>query len=289
MAIETHVHDGTAYRKIKRWYANDSGTTWRDLKKVYCHDGTDWRLVFKRAVWSQVGQITFATPGCAVSGGVLYANGSRSLWSFDGNLWTQIGGSGNDEQTTYLIDFGGILVSETYGTGGLGKTHSWNGSSWVFYCNSPTNDYYGTSGLCSDGEYLYGSSWTFMDGKVYRWTGSSWVRHDSGTGARMPGILFYGGTLYAARGSGVYYWTGSSWSQIGGNFTTYETRALVVISGVLYVAAGYFSNGYHYGVWAFDGSNWNKIGDDLGQFITNMATLNGELYASTDNGVFTLG
>ena len=51
MATETHVHDGSAYRKLKQWHVND-GSAWRKLKKVYCHDGADWKLVFNREIVS---------------------------------------------------------------------------------------------------------------------------------------------------------------------------------------------------------------------------------------------
>jgi hypothetical protein len=47
MATETHIHDGSAHRKLKQWHVHD-GSAWRDLKKVYCHDGSQWRLVFQK-------------------------------------------------------------------------------------------------------------------------------------------------------------------------------------------------------------------------------------------------
>jgi hypothetical protein len=47
MATETHIHDGSAHRKLKQWHVHD-GSSWRDLKKVYCHDGSQWRLVFQK-------------------------------------------------------------------------------------------------------------------------------------------------------------------------------------------------------------------------------------------------
>ena len=54
MATETHIHDGSAWRKAKELHIHD-GSAWRKLKEMWMHDGGAWRKVFKSTLaWEQL-------------------------------------------------------------------------------------------------------------------------------------------------------------------------------------------------------------------------------------------
>ena len=98
MAIETHVHDGTAYRKLKYLYAHD-GSNWRDIDQAYCYDGNDWRLVFQKPRWVEVGEI-YNVNDVTEIGGTIYAASQDGAYSWDGSTWNRLG----------LIDYSHIIT-----------------------------------------------------------------------------------------------------------------------------------------------------------------------------------
>ena len=111
MAIETHVHDGTAYRKLKSWYAHD-GSAWRDLYEVYCHDGTDWRLVFSKGRWIKLGMPNYPYHITEI-GGTIYAafgasgvNGGVHYWT--GSTWVKLG---TLDTARYVTEIGGTIYA----------------------------------------------------------------------------------------------------------------------------------------------------------------------------------
>jgi len=297
MAIETHVHDGTAYRNLKRWWVND-GSAWRDMKYVYCHDGTDWRLVFRRD-WIRIGTLSGIRQLVVISG-VMYAVCTSGIFYLDGENWYQIGSLTN---ATGLIEHNGYLTASFSSNG----VYYWNGSSWVVIGTTYTS----TNGVAEVGGTLY----CLLSYGVYYWNGSSWIYTNSGNAvgkirningvlygvSATFGVFYYSGGTWTQKGSAGYdsrgydiqylngtiyfpnqfdlkYWDGTDWSVLG-------SLANVYIAGLygtdLYVGSlSTGTNGVHY----WNGSAYQKMGKL--DSATSIAELDGVLYASHSTGVY---
>lgn len=117
MAIETHIHDGTDWRKAKDVYLHD-GSTWRQAKQIYVHDGAAWRLVFSKDYWVPVGSI--ANGNCMASfNGNLYCGTSSGLYQWNGTTWIAVGPSNAVTQlfatSSHLYALTNISASEYLG------------------------------------------------------------------------------------------------------------------------------------------------------------------------------
>ena len=284
MAIETHVHDGTAYRKLKSWYAHD-GSAWRDLKKVYCHDGTDWRQVFRKGYWEPIGTLSYPKRIKKI-GGTISASCSDGVWGLSGDTWSRIGditgscydladvsdvlhvagnytGGGvfywngsswvrlgvSGEVSGSLAYVSGRLISgiQTRGT----PAREWNGSNWANMGTSPTNVFGDFCVNLIDGE-AYASQ--YLDG-IWKLTGNSWSRMSGGSGSGTC-IVKIDGALYGAFSStGTCYWDGSSWQTLGSGIRTSRMKK---INNMIY--SPNTANGSLAGVCYWDGSSWTKLG-----------------------------
>ena len=298
MAIETHVHDGTSYRNLKRWWVND-GSNWRDLKYVYCHDGTDWRLVFRKD-WIRIGTLSSIRQLVVISG-VLYSVCVGGIFYLDGENWSQVGTLTN---ATGLIWHNGYLTASFSSNG----VYYWNGSSWVIV--GPT--YSGSiGGVAEVGGILY----CIRSSAVYYWNGSSWVYTNSGSAndkirningvlhsvSATWGVFYYSlgtwtqkgsagydslgydiqylnGTIYFPNQFNLKYWDGADWSVLGSLANVYMAG---LVGTDLYVGSGSTgTNGVHY----WTGSAYQKMGKLVS--ATSIAELDGVLYASNSTGVY---
>jgi hypothetical protein len=285
MAIETHVHNGTAYRNLKRWWVND-GSAWRDMKYVYCHDGTDWRLVFKRD-WTTIS--TQAVRDLVVINGVLYITSVYGVFYLDGeNLW-QIGSKTNSYRMVYFNGYLTVAFSDGvhYWTGTtwtkmgtissaaalaeVGGTlytlgYYWDGSSWVSMSSGSNTELRNINGV------LYGLSSTWG---CFYWSGGVWNQKGSaGYDSRGYDVQYSNGTIYFPNQFDLKYWGATDWSVLG---SLANVKSALSVGGDLYVA----SDG---GLYYWTGSSYQRMGKLAG--ATRLAYLSGVLYCSSSSGLF---
>jgi hypothetical protein len=220
MSIESHVHDGSAWRKAKRIYVHD-GAAWRDCKEAWCHDGAAWRKVFARGYWELLISSNSGLPSGyqylhpTVFGGEYYvvaatvspsATREFGVFKWNGTAWAQVGSYvsvANWEDMGYLFPHNGELWIASTG-GGFTLYKISGGSISLVTTNYGVYSIFSPSrGICSDGTDLY-----VVD-------------------------------VFAAGGGAVQKWNGS-WSSVG---TVYEAQSVCVFGGSLYVVGSTVSGG----------------------------------------------
>lgn len=306
--MDTHVHDGTAWRKVKQWHAHD-GSAWRKLKQAWVHDGSAWRKVFgggPTALPSSTGAIndlavyrpTASDPYC------LYAATSNGVWKWDGTAWTQT-------STAYSYALCASADGYLYAGGMAGSMRRWDGTAWTTIASllSTANtvidvgdEAAGVVALVNDGwnpslqvERFAGGAWSgigeLMDsvwrcaslgsgapvvlstgGNIWRWVGGTWV--NMARPMTPVSILGYGGQLYAGATDGVWRWDGSSWSQL--TATPTYPQDLTIDGAILYAAASS-------GLWSWDGATWAQVHDVSGSRLAR-DPVTGTVYTAPGGG-----
>lgn len=242
MATESHVHDGSAWRKLKEWHVHD-GTAWRKLKEAWCHDGTAWRKVFGGAPgWQQLGGTIGTVYDLQNLLGHLYAATSTGVHRWDGETWESVGAA---TEAKNLAQLGSTLYA-TVRIGGAPYVAYLSGTTWVTrggaLASMPTSmtarsfdiviamPGSGTFALNAIGDYfevgydyitfvssltdgsLVGSS--LIAGYFSRWDGSTWTTYGGPIG-QMTGAAWFAGQWTAVSGSDVRRWNGSTWTTPG--------------------------------------------------------------------------
>jgi hypothetical protein len=261
MAIETHVHDGGAWRKAKQIHVHD-GTAWRDLKEAWCHDGSTWRKVFAKGYWRKTG------------GSI--AN-ITSTWSV--NLFAIY----NDEFYVFARD--------SYGYGFVNAgLYKWSGTTWDLQGSLISINAAAPISMIAhtDGIHVFysGMSWGHDI-----WDGSSWSAATSPYVTPVDGITV-GTTLYIADsydagGGCCQYWTGSAWATLGSNL--YECRCLAKVGTQLYALGCNVSGGAYYDweVLRWTGTTWSALTRASGTSYYETNMLIGDdaaVYAAVDSG-----
>lgn len=239
MAIETHVYDGSAWRKAKQIYVHD-GSAWRDCKEAWCHDGSTWRKVFSKG-WQIVTTSTSGLPGSV-----------GDMFVYDGEIFAS-------------------AVSGTFGSWGI-QVYKWNGSSWstlgspIPTVNSDYGIFHDIPFKSADGVHII----TLQEGKVYHYNGSAWVLDVDTYGAIYSPDNAIDNMI--ADGSYAYYplgyasdvltsWDGSALAYLG--ISGYPTSS-VFFGGTIYAIASPDA-GATYQVREWTGSAWpvhSTIGSD---------------------------
>ncbi|MFZ2125096.1 MAG: LamG-like jellyroll fold domain-containing protein [Candidatus Saccharimonadales bacterium] len=175
-------------------------------------------------------------------------NGDGEVWSYNGSIWTQIGGDSLNgswattwgDSVNSLYWDGSSLLAGTYDSAGSGWVYSWDGSSWDLIAGNYVNN-----------------SWGFYNFAAVQ------VMQDVGD-------YLYVGMGNVAGSAAVMRYDGSTWSLIGGqgvnnswNSNIYEqVMSMASYNGNLIVGLGTTANTTDSDgeVWSFNGSTWTKIG-----------------------------
>ncbi len=245
------------------------------------------------------------------------------VWSWDGSVWTKIGGDSINsgwpatyEEVNSLASYGGFLYAGLGNTAGDAEVWRWNGSAWSKIGGDSINsgwtiNYERVSALALYGGQLYaGLGNTAGDAEVWRWNGSAWSKIggdgiNSGWDAtieQVESMTAYNNKLIAGLGTtsgdaDVWEWDGTAWSQIGGDDIsgswlsgTYENvRSMTSFSGNLIVGLGNSTGDGE--AWQWSGSAWTKIGgsginngwNNTIEEVEAMSNYRGKLYTGTGN------
>lgn len=289
MAPELHVYDGSAWRKIKDLYVSGDGVSFKDIKKVYCHDGISWRLVFAKLYWERMGY-RLLTGYClaeidgvmyvATQDGILYYSNSTDSWSFlgsirgcffvgeisgaifigttsgafywSGSTWVMLGTL--SQFCSEIIEFGGDIVLAL-----AGGVYYWSGSTLVLIGNP--GDVSPAFSVSSVGGVLHAVG----DGKVYfKKSSPPPIWEQLGTISNAYNIIDYGGIPAVSTPNGVYVFGSPSWTRLG---SAINARMVNIYNGILYAST---SNG----IYKYSGSDWERIGSDLGQCYYSLVASN---------------
>lgn len=252
--------------KITYELASSSATEWTQNAGIDIDNS--WDLNGKFAVHSSV------TVGSDIYVGLGNAVGDAEVWKWDGTVWSQIGGAG-DNSSWADQTFESVLSLATNGTllyAGLGTTA---GDAEVWSCDTTSN--------CTD--------WTKIGGDAVN---SSWA---VGTYEQVASLTYMGSNLYAGIGTTandaeVWRWNGSAWTQIGGDslnsgWTTGFEQVYSLINDGTNVYAGLGASATDAEIWRWNGSAWTKIGGDgtnsswntTYEYVLSMTYLSGDLYA----------
>ncbi len=260
--------------KVTYELANSTATTWSQQA------GNDvkgsWDLNGKFSVTSQV------AIGSNVYAGLGNAVGDAEIWKWNGTIWSQVGGDGNNgswadqtyENVTSMAASGNTLYA------GLGTTA---GDGEVWSCDTSTG--------CG--------SWTKIggDGINSGWAVNTIEEVDSMT--VMSGNLYVGlGTT--ANDARIYKWNGSSWTWVGGfgigapynAFPTGYEAVYSLSNDGTNIYAGFGNTAGDADVWKLNGNTWTQIGGDglnsgwVAATVEQVFSLfyqGGNLYAGTGN------
>lgn len=280
MAIETHVHDGSAWRKAKQIYVHD-GTAWRDLKEAWCHDGTTWRKVFQKGQW-----VTLGTTGATtiidvtaqggdpvlLDGGTATAADRVKKW--DGSAWNGVGSCPSSPQ--------GIAVNSAGGLFSLcGSTlYEWTGATWSSHGAVGANKIAGRPAATSQILFAGNSSYGFWDGSSLTYltppTPATSIRAFKVT----PTDTYIIGTV-----SGVvsaYRWSGpaTGWAIHGTPSLTVGDVSICETGPASY--QNYIQDDQVYST--VEGGSYTALGGPDSDSTHSLATANGSLYAAGDDG-----
>lgn len=271
-----------------------TGSTVAGNAQVWEYDGSTWTMIGGQGINSSWTLNTYETvPSMTAYGnnlvvGLGSSTGDGEVWSWNGTIWTKIGGDAS-------------------GTGG----QSW-GSAYEFILSLAVyggNLYVGAGSSAGDadvwrctGSCTATSGWTQVGGDTLN---SSWA---SATYETVQSMTIYNGNLVAGLGASagdaeVWSYNGTSWSKIGGDGSgssgqswataTYEqVNSLAIYNGELYAGLG--SSAGDAEVWRCTGSctvtsGWTAVGGDTlntswadatYERVRALAVFNGELYAS---------
>jgi len=254
MAIETHIHDGTAWRKAKEIYCHD-GTEWRKAKKIYAHDGSAWRLVFGAGSWERQGDsvnLIFYL-NCAL--GEFAINSSGSVLKLLSGTWTSTGL--NQTATKLGYDSGDVFALTTNN----GAIYKYNGTSWSLV----TSLSYGMQVLPDNVRYL--------DTRIYEHDGTQSQSNPYIGPFSFPGYYYFIAPPQAPYNSQVYKnTTGTTWAA----FAPYTTGWLMDYGSDVY--------SYYPGdpVYKFNGSTWV----DQGISVSGLFPFNSSLYGWTPVSIY---
>lgn len=265
MAIETHVHDGVDWRKINRWWANDS-TAWRDLKKVYCHDGTDWRLVFKSRFWRKLTDLpTGVIPKrVIIFEGKITVGTTAGVYQYSLGTWTSLGLS--SYEISSLIDFGGVLHAGLYyvNTWSVGLVQKLVSGSWSSVA-SRSSVWYNETALSlqqKDG-FLFVSIPYTSGGQegVFYIDGSSWRGAESAGWISALHMEIIGSNLFCANGNGEIrnvLRQGEPYIRVSYNRYYCHMNDITVLSGYIAAVHRQYSN-IPASLILWNGSSWDIV------------------------------
>ncbi len=295
MAVETHIHDGSAWRKAKQIYIHD-GTAWRDCKEVWCHDGTAWRKVFQRGVWTTLGT-TGATNIAHMSAWsgqpVILDDGTSTaadrVKHWNGSSWSGVGSAAASPQGIAVNTDDDLFIlcgSTLYEWTGSWTSRGGTSATLLSASPSTSNNYINFIGSSSFG-FWDGSTMTYLTtalpatavralfktgtdtyiiGTVngvesaYRWGGSmaGWQVHGTPTlGAGPVSICEIGPSSYQnyVQDDQVYATVEGGSYTAKGGPASDSMHSLARAKGVLYAAG---DDGQ---VYKFNGSTWDEMGD----------------------------
>lgn len=295
MAIEAHVHDGSAWRKARQIHVHD-GSAWRNIREAWCHDGTAWRLVFQYGSWVTLGTTSATTiTDMTAQGGypVILDGGTGTatdrVKKWDGSAWNGVGSCPASPQGVAVNSAGGLFSL-------CGSTlYEWTGGAWTSRGAVGANKVAGRPSATSQILFAGNSSYGYWDGasltyltppsaatsirafkvtptdtyiigtvsgteSAYRWSGpgTGWAIHGTPTlSAGDVSICEIGPSSYQN-----YVQDDQVYSTVeGGSYTAIggpdsdNTHSLATAGGVLY-AAGDAGQ-----VYRLNGSTWETMGD----------------------------
>ncbi|HCC84652.1 MAG TPA: hypothetical protein DEP87_03135 [Candidatus Pacebacteria bacterium] len=224
------------------------------------------------------------------------ANRSAELWSFNGTVWSQVGGNyvesswgfrglQNIETMTVAGDY--LYAGTGYTVAGNALIWRWDGSSWTIVGGNGVNSSWTAhtyedvlSMLAYNGELYVGLGTTANDAEVWKFNGTVWsqVGGDSLNSGwttnfeEISSMATFQDNLYVGLGNSandaeVWRWNGSSWTKVGGDslnsgWTTNYERVTALSSYGNYLYAGLGSSAGDSEVWRYNGSVWAKVGGD---------------------------
>jgi hypothetical protein len=323
--MKTYIADGNGdFQKVAVWHASD-GSAFRRLKEAHCHDGTDWRLIF-RGYWEQLSTISNVTALSFLSGNLI-ASTTAGVFSYSGGSWTRLGGT---ENTSTVYNSGGTLLRCNFGT----QVESWSGSAWSILGSSYLNPKYTkqlldfggyvfsanleNDGIDNPSRYFSGGSWNqdLLNGNGiglclcsdssnlycgtnylikrrnsrYNWTAIS------STNAYCASLCFHSNDLYSIKlGSivTVHKWTGSgtSWDQIGNvsrsSISGVSPQSLISFNdGEKTCLISSWEENDIASVGSWDGTRWISFGAVGFTGKGSLFSFGGELYYGCSSGVF---
>ncbi|TXH60523.1 MAG: hypothetical protein E6Q84_04515 [Thiothrix sp.] len=227
--------------KVVYELANSASTTWtqqagNDIKNSWDINGKN----YIRASVSDSSNNVYVGLGAAV--------GDAEVWKWNGTVWSQIGGDGDNGswQDQQFENVWSLTVDSTYIYAGLGDTA---GDAEVWRCSLSS---------CTDWDKIGGDA-----------VNSSWALS---TYEYVSSLVVHGSTLYAGVGASandaeVWSWDGSVWTKRGGDSinsgwtTNFETVWSMVSDGT-YLFASLGDSTTDAEVWRYNGTAWTKVGGD---------------------------
>lgn len=291
---DTYIHDGISFRKLKGMAVYVPGGFAVQCRKVYCHDGTTWRLVFQAGQWEQItsvlpsdGDFTnmAATNGRLVITGYSTETAKSGVWQFDGTTAVKMTGGYSTIKASKVIAIGSsayVLANGFTSDGTDNILLASDGSTVLTAYNNPAVihsfwDLYDHNGAPAGSSFNTASVparqiWTNIAATPTLVAPLS--PYEPGTKYR----LYVGGLLWSVGGylstNRMYVWNGSAWSQdnSGLPLSLYCTH-LTMYNGYIHCLSGH-------NIYRRDGSSWASFGDftDATDFIglwnTDMVSAN---------------
>lgn len=279
------VQASTTYNgKLYFGLAQNSGMS--EVAQVFEYDGTTARRVGGSGTngswppWTYAGIYSMISYKGALYVGLGGSGNQATVWKYDGNSWTQVGGAGVSGTWSYgenTVESMTVFQDKLYI--GLGVNSAFTADIWQYD----------------------GSAWTQVGGELSN-TGStingSWQTNPRG----VDSMTVFNNQLCAGLGgnsrSEVWCWAGSgNWVQIGGAGVNSSWSlpsgssiySITSYNGKLYAGVS-TTNGHISMVWQWDGSTWTQVGgsginsswaDTSYSYLKSMTVYNGNLYVGT--------
>jgi hypothetical protein len=246
-----------------------------------------------------INSIAIDGSGNLYAGGSHYTNGNSYVAKWDGNTWSELGGS----KTTFNDNINSIAtdaIGNVYAAGDFTNANGnyyvakWNGSNWseIGGANTSTfNDDIESITTDANG-YVYAvGGFTDANGNTYvaKWDGSNWSEL-GGTNPSLGGRFITKdakGNIYTTSGYGVAKWDGSAWNILSGIISPFGSEFIASINtdakGNVYAAENFNDSAGNEFIAEWNGSSWSKLGalniisPDSGTSLTTDAS--GNLYA----------
>lgn len=208
---------------------------------------------------------------------VEFQNLTSSMMEYDGHDWSAMNGT-DDWQVTDMIEFGNILYVVKNGSN---EILSYNGEAWQQPSWSNITDIINLA-VFDDNLYIT------TDYEIYM------VEHDNTTAIDKPSssvapvpMTVYDGNLYGAYRNQIYSYDGNEWALITVLDPLYYVSTIYPIGDSLYV--GTKTNPYENETKIFIMQD-NKITETTitGNIVYTIDDYNGNIYAGTNLGLFTL-
>jgi hypothetical protein len=282
MAIETHVHDGSAWRKAKEIHVHD-GTAWRNLKEAWCHDGTAWRKVFERVAgeWVTLGTTSATTiTDLTAQGGypVLLDGGTATatdrVKKWDGSSWSGIGSAPSSPQGI-ATNYAGTLCALCGST-----LYQWTGSTWSSIGSVGGDRINATPAAFSYIYFIGDSSFGYWDGSSLTYFTTTYPATSIRAFFKTLTDTYIIGTVNGVESA--YRWSGSStgWKTHGTPSLGSGPVSICEIGPSSY--QNYIQDDQVYST--VEGGSYSALGGPTSDSTHSLARSHGSLYAAGDDG-----